>query len=270
MRNFSKFLALAAGLGCAASLAFAADQSILGKSFLVKQNPSNPATRKIVGSGKEKNSSATFFGNPTLSGSAGGAILQIFAQGATSTAQTFILTSGNAPSTGKPFWTGDQSKGFKYKDPKGDNGPVSGASIKKTANGTFSISAKISAKHGTVNVVPPNPGSAGCLALKLGILPAVGDRYNVAFGPPFTPADSSLKLKNNVDKSFKATKPSQKGVCPTSTPTTTTSTTSAAPTTTTTSTTGVVPTTTTSTTTTTTLYGSPSRAFLAASADLLD
>src|SRR5262245_30348984 len=158
MRNFSKFLALAAGLGCAASLAFAADQSILGKSFLVKQNPSNPATRKIVGSGKEKNSSATFFGNPTLNGSAGGAILQIFAQGATSTAQTFTLPSGTG-STGKPFWSGDMFKGFKYKDPKGDNGPVSGASIKITSKGTVSISAKISAKHGTVNVVPPNPGS---------------------------------------------------------------------------------------------------------------
>src|SRR5262245_13002615 len=106
MRSFSKFLAVAAGIGCAASLAFAVDQSILGKSFLVKQNPSNADTRKITGSGKEKGSPNTLVGNPTMAGSAGGAILQIFANGGTSTAQTFTL-----PSSG---WTQNPT-GFKYK-----------------------------------------------------------------------------------------------------------------------------------------------------------
>ena len=96
MRSFSKFLAVAVGLGCAASLAFAADQTILGKSLTVKQKPGGqPTSRKITGSGKEKGSPNTLVGNPTLAGSAGGAILQVFANGANSTAQTFTLPSGN-------------------------------------------------------------------------------------------------------------------------------------------------------------------------------
>jgi hypothetical protein len=261
MRSFSKFLAVAAGLGCAASLAFAAEQTILGKSLTVKQKPGDTTSRKISGSANEKNSPNTLVGNPTLSGSAGGAILQVFANGAMSTAQTFTLPQGTG-STGKQFWS-QSGNGFKYKDPTGDQGPVKSVSIKATPSGKFSIKAKVSAKHGTVNVVPPNPGISGCLALDLGISPlALGDRYSVQFGP-----DS--QIKNSADKLFKAKKPSLEGICPSTTPTTTSSTTSTAvtPTTTTSSTSGSVPTT---TTTSTTLYGSPSRAFLAASADLLD
>jgi len=265
MRSFSKFLAAAAGLGCAASLAFAAEQTILGKSLTVKQKPGDATSRKIGGVALEKNSPNTLVGDPTLSGSAGGAILQVFANGAMSTAQTFTLQQGFG-STGKQFWSASGSTGFKYKDPKGDQGPVKIVSIKRSPSGKFSIKAKIAAKHGTVNVVPPNPGVSGCLALDLGISPAaVGDRYSVQFGP-----DS--QITNKGDQLFKAKKPSLEGICPATTPTTTSSTTSTTgvtPTTT-TSTTHATPTTTTSTTTTTTMYGSPSRAFLAASADLLD
>jgi hypothetical protein len=261
MRSFSKFLAVAVGLGCAASLAFATEQTILGKSLTVKQKPGggDAASRKITGSGKEKNGSGTLVGDPTLSGSAGGAILQVFANGASSTAQTFTLPQGTS-STGKQFWSASGT-GFKYKDPKGDQGAVKSVSIKLSPSGSFSIKVKIAGKNGPVNVVPPNPGATGCLALKLGQAAGAGDRYSVDFGV-------TSQIKNSGDKLFKAKKPTLPGICPTVTPTTTTSTsTSVTPTTTTSSTTGVVPTT---TTTTTTLYGSPSRAFLAASADLLD
>jgi len=263
MRSFSKFLAVAVGLGCAASLAIAGEQTILGKSLTVKQKPggTDPTSRKITGSGKEKNSSGTLVGNPTLAGSAGGAILQVFANGANSTAQTFQLPSGTG-STGKAFWS-QSGTGFKYKDPKGDNvdPAVKSVSIKLSPSGAFSIKVKIAGKNGPVNVVPPNPGATGCLALKLGQAAGAGDRYSVDFGV-------TSQIKNSGDKLFKAKKPTLPGICPTVTPTTTTSTsTSVTPTTTTSSTTGVVPTT---TTTTTTLYGSPSRAFLAVSADLLD
>jgi hypothetical protein len=140
---------------------------------------------------------------------------------------------------------------------------VKSVSIKATPSGKFSIKVKVAAKHGTVNVVPPDPGATGCLALKLGISASAGDRYSVDFGP------TSQINKKNDDMLFKAKKPTAEAQCPTTVPTTTSSTTSTSvtPTTTTSSTTGVVPTT---TTTSTTLYGSPSRAFLAASADLLD
>ena len=258
MRSFSKFLAIAAGLGCAVSLAFAADQTILGKSLTVKQKPGDATSRKVTGEGIEKGSPNTLVGDPTIgAGSTSGAILQVFANGAMSSAQTFPLPQGNS-STGKPFWS-QSGNGFRYKDPKGDQGPVKSVSIKATPSGKFSIKVKVAAKHGTVNVVPPNPGATGCIALKLG---GGGDRYSVDFG-------QTSQIKNVDDKLFKAKKPTVEGICPSTTPTTTSSTTSTSvtPTTTTSSSTGVVPTT---TTTTTTLYGSPSRAFLAASADLLD
>src|SRR5262245_66526111 len=100
MRHVSRFLAAAAGLACAASLAFAAEQSILGKSLSVKQKPGDAASRKITGSGKEKGSSNTINGNPTLAGSAGGAFLDVIASGGNPTSQRFDLKQGTA-STGQ-------------------------------------------------------------------------------------------------------------------------------------------------------------------------
>src|SRR5262245_16371161 len=281
MRQVQKFVAAVAGLACAASLAFAADQTILGKSLTVKQKPGDSASRKITGSGKEKGSSNTLNGNPTLAGSAGGALLEVFATGGTSTSQSFALLSGTSGVTGKPFWTGDSNKGFKYKDPKGENSPVTGVSIKRTPSGNFSIKAKISGKNGNVDVVPPNPGTSGCMALTLSNASVTpGDRYSVQFGP-----DS--QIKNKADKLFSAKKPTLEGTCPTG-PSTTTTTTIATTTTTVATTTTTIATTTTTiatttttiatttttvattTTTSTTIYGSPSRAFLATPVDLLD
>lgn len=259
MRSFSKFLAVAAGIGCAVSLAFATDQTILGKSLTVKQKPGDATSRKVTGSGKEKGSPDTLVGNPTLSGSSGGALLDVFANGSNSSAQRFVLPQGTS-STGKQFWSASGT-GFKYKDPKGDQGAVKSVSIKLSPSGAFSIKAKITGKNGTVNVVPPNPGQSGCVALKLGQAASAGDRYSIDFGV-------TSKITNSADKLFKAKKPTTQATCPATVPTTTSSSTSS-PSTTTTSSTGVTVTTTTSTTTTT-LYGSPSRAFLAASADLLD
>lgn len=268
MRSFSRFLAVATGIACAAGLAFAAEQTILGKSLTVKDpKPGVDATkRKIAGVGKEKGSPNTIVGNPTLAGSAGGAILQVFAFGGTSSNQAFVLPQGTS-STGKPFWSQAGTTGFKYKDSKGDQGPVKSVSLKRSASGAFSIKAKVAAKNGPVNVVPPNPGTSGCVALKLGI-GAAGDRYSLQFGP-----DS--QIKNSGAKLFKAKKPTLEGVCPGGGPTTTTTSTTSTTgttgsTTSTTGTTGSTTSTTTSTTTTTTLYGSPSRAFLAAPVDLLD
>jgi hypothetical protein len=251
MRHVSKFVAAVAGLACAASLAFAAEQTILGKSLTVKQKPGDPASRKITGSGKEKDSPNTLNGNPSLGGSAGGALLEVSAIGGTPSSQSFALAQGTS-STGKPFWSAAGSTGFKYKDPKGDQGPVKAVSIKRTPSGNFSIKVKIAGKNGPVSVVPPNPGTSGCMALTLSpnaVTP--GDRYSVQFGP-----DS--QIKNSADKLFKAKKPTAQGICPVGPPPSTTTTTA------------VTTTTPTSTTTTTTIYGSPSRAFLATPVDLLD
>jgi hypothetical protein len=200
MRNFSKFLAVAAGLACAASLAFAAEQTVRGKSLTVKQRAGNSATRRITGFANEKGSSGTLVGNPTLAGSAGGAILQVFAFGGTSSNQAFVLPSGISPSTGKAFWTQIGTTGFKYKDPKGDNGAVKSVLVKRSPSGRFTIKAKVTGRNGPVSVVPPNPGTSGSMALKLGISAAAGDRYSVQFGP-------NSQIENSGDKLFKARKP---------------------------------------------------------------
>ena len=261
MREFSKLVALAGGIAFAAGLAYAADQTILGKSLTVKDpsGGSDASKRSIKGSAKEKDSGDTLVGNPTLAGTAGGAFLDIFANGTHPTQQRFTLPQGTS-STGKTFWTaaGSPVIAYKYKDVKGDQGPVKSLIIKRTASGGFSIKAKLAGKNGTIDVAPPASGTDGCMAVKLGTgATATGDRYSVKFGP-------ESKLKNIDAKVFAAKKPQNEGVCPTVTPTSTTTTTTVASTTTTTSTS-------TSTTTSTTLpYGSPSRAFLEKVESLLD
>jgi hypothetical protein len=257
MREISKLVALAGGIAFAASLAHAADQTILGKSLTVKDPTAgvDATKRSIKGSAKEKGSSNPLVGDPTLAGSAGGALLDIFANGTHSTAQEFPLPQ-NVSSTGKPFWSAIGSNGFKYKDNKGEQGPVKSVVVKKSANGSFSIKVKLSGKNGPINVIPPNPGLSGCMALKLGTSASAGDRYSVQFG-------TESKIKNVDGKVFSAKKPTLEGICPLVVATTSTTTTTVATSSSTTSTHA-------STTTTTSLYGSPSRAFLEKVEGLLD
>jgi hypothetical protein len=75
---------------------------------------------------------------------ANGATLTVSANGGTTT--RLNLPAGTSPMTGKPFG-GDATKGFKYKDAKGENGPVETALI-KDASGVFQIKAVIDAKRG--------------------------------------------------------------------------------------------------------------------------
>ena len=233
--------------------AHAADQTILGNQLQVK-NPSTPDKRKVVVKAKEKASPNSINGNPTLSG----ATLSVAVFGGTppptgNSSQVFPLPQGVSGITNKPFWSGDAVKGFKYKDSKGENGPVKSAQIKKTASGNFTIKAVLSGKLGPVQpsilVLPPNPGTNGCAALIL----TGGDSYSVAFL-----AGDGL-VTNKGAQLYKHKKVTLQGSCVAPTPTTTTSTT-ATPTT-------SAPAT---TTTSTTLYGSPSRAFIDRVTGLLD
>jgi hypothetical protein len=235
MRFHRKFGLGMSGIVVAAGLAYAADQTILGNSITVKDpKPGVDATkRKITGKAKEKNSANTIVGNPS---SLGGTLF-IAANGGTDTSQTFSLPQGTSGITGKPFWTSDP-KGHKYKDPKGENGPVKLAQIKKTPSGTFTIKAVVSGKLGPVNVLPPNPGTDSCLLLGLN----GGDTYSVAF--------TTGLITNKANTLYKHKKPTVEGTCVT--------------------TTSIVTTTTSSTTTSTTLYGSPSRAFVDRVMGLLD
>src|SRR5262245_29905027 len=202
--------ALYAVVAVLAGAAYAADQTILGHSITVKAASGDSDDRTVKGYAAEKQSTSMIVGDPTVlptvSGPAGGAVLSIFASGGTPSAQTFVLSQGVGLG-GKLFWTGDAVKGFKYRDPGRMQGPVKSASIRLSGRGTFSIKVLVSGKNGPLFIVPPNPGTGACLALKLGVDSVPGDRYSVQFGPEST-------ITNKDDILFKAKSPVNEGVCP--------------------------------------------------------
>src|SRR5581483_559180 len=191
-----------------ATVAEAADQTILGSQLSVN-DPSTPDKRKVVVKAKELGSTNTLVGDPTTSG----ATLVVSVAGATPGTETYNLPAGTSPMTGKPFWSGDAAHGFKYKDPKGENGAVKAGQI-KVKNGAFQLKAVASGKLGTISLLPPNPGTAGCAVLEI----TGGDSYSVLF------ADGNVV--NKGAKQFKVSKPTLEGSCVTTTTTTATTTTS--------------------------------------------
>src|SRR5690349_11999078 len=91
----------------------AADQTILGRSFVVKDPSVDPSKRTIVVLGKETFSPNTLQGDPQ----ANGATLEIIANGTHPSVQTFTLPAGLAAS-GVAGWkpVGNPVSGFTYKD----------------------------------------------------------------------------------------------------------------------------------------------------------
>jgi hypothetical protein len=230
MKPFRSLVVATALVTLAGGIAYTADQTILGRVLTLKNKQDNPNQRRAIGRAKEKNSANTIVGNPTV----GGATLTVAANGASPSAQTFTL-----PAAG---WAAVGATGYKYKDSSGTFGAVKRAIIKRSSNGAFLIKAVANGNSGPVTVLPPNPGTDGCFALGI----VGGDTYHVLF-------DAGSKIRNKGANLFQAKRPPTEGLC--SSGSTTTSST-------------VV--TTTTSTTTTTIYGSPSRAFLQASSDLLD
>jgi sugar lactone lactonase YvrE len=93
--------------------------------------------------------------------------------------------------------------------------------LKKSGSGQFRVKVVVGGKLGLgleIAVVPPNPGTDGCVRLEIG----GGDTYHVRFG-----ADG--QVTNNGAKQFKVTKPTVEGTCPTVTTTTTSTTTTTIP-----------------------------------------
>src|SRR5438270_51047 len=87
----------------------AAEQAVLGSKLQVK-NPSTPDKKKIIVKAKESPSSDTLVGDPVTNG----ATVTIRLTGGAPNGETFTLAPGTSMS-GKPFWSGDSTKGFKYK-----------------------------------------------------------------------------------------------------------------------------------------------------------
>ena len=190
------------------AVADAADWTVRGSSLIVK-SPSTTVKRKIIVKAKESASDATLAGDPL----ANGATVTVTANGANPSEETYDLPAGTSPTRLKPFWSGDASKGFKYGDSKGENGPVKRALI-KLKGGVFQIKVTIDGKLGPVAVVPPTPGSDGCVLFTI----VGGDSYSVKF--------ASGTVINDGGELFKVVKPTDEGSCvPTTTTTTSSSTT---------------------------------------------
>jgi len=179
----------------ALSVAHASDQIVHGVTLVVK-NPGAAAKRKVTLKAKETATDNTLVGDPTVSG----ATVTITLDGTSPSTQTFTLPAGVSPTTHKPFWSGDATKGFKYKDSKGDNGAVKSAQI-TVKGGKFQIEVAISGKGGPVGVVPPDSGSAGCAFLTIG----GGDTYSVQF--------STGQVTNKGSSLFKVANPTSDGGC---------------------------------------------------------
>ncbi len=150
----------------ASGAAHAATQAVLGKKLQIKDTPGHPTKRRVSASAQERGSANTVVGNPMVSG----ATLQVIANGGTDSNQTFDL-----PSSG---WSPIGSLGYKWSNRNQPPTPVRSASIKRTAGGTFRLKIDVNAASGTVDVVPPNPGTSGGFVLTI----AGGDSYCVAFG----------------------------------------------------------------------------------------
>jgi hypothetical protein len=194
---------------------------VLGRQEQVKNPTGDAQRRRLLGQAKERTSDNTIVGDPTVNG----AVLTFFATGTTSTSQDFTLPAGG--------WRAIRG-GFKYRDSAGAFSAITSAQIQLTPRGTFAIKAKAVGKNGLITVVPPNPGTGGCVRLAI----VNGDTYHALFG-------AGSQIRRNDARVFVVKKPTTQGFCPATGTTTTTTATATSTTATSTSTTTAAPTSTT-------------------------
>lgn len=200
---------------CGHSAPALAGQSILGKTFLVRDPQPNvaPARRSIVILAQELGTTATINGNPI----AGGASVEVFANGANATRQTFTLPAG-------PYYAGGWGwkaiagpvGGYAYKDSKGLQGPVKTALVKITPTGAFLLKVTIKGSLGPgpqphITVVPPAPGTEG--GMRFTINGAGGDAYCVNFGGPAGGKVTNAPAAGDPGKTFKIVSTTAKTSC---------------------------------------------------------
>src|SRR5262245_34872052 len=127
----SLLAALAAIVLCATSAA-AVDQSILGRSLLVRSAGAE-SSRIFEVVAKETATDIVSVSDPT----SGGAVLEVRATGGSANEQEFVL-----PAAG---WSAI-SGGFRYRPPAGATSPVSLVIVKRTGSGRAILRAKLSGK----------------------------------------------------------------------------------------------------------------------------
>ena len=154
----------------------AADRPVRAERLIVADpDPGDPAARTVTARAREKASPEPLVGDPTLGIGAGGAVLEIVANGADGTWQTFGLAQGTA-ATGDAFWRSPRPGMYRYDDLAHEQGPVRRVLIKKAASGTLHL--RVQLRGPGIEVRPPNPGTDGLITLAL----AQGDRYCAQYG----------------------------------------------------------------------------------------
>jgi len=178
----------------------AADQALQGAAFAVSDpSPSDPARRKLSFVARESGGSPVS-GDPVAPASSGGAMLQILLEGGAPSAQLFALPE-LAPSRRKPFWRPIGSAGFRYADPRGENGPVRSLRLRLSRSGRLDLAGKLSGRGGPLELVPPDPGTGAFVTLALGS----GDRYCVRYGDG--------EIRDEGARAFRVKDPQSEG-CP--------------------------------------------------------
>ena len=198
-RSTRSFTLAVATLLLSGAAAWTADQTILGRVFIVKDPAPDaspdPTKRVIKVLAKEVSSPNTIVGDPTVTG----ATLRIIANGANDYDQTFPM-----PAAG---WI-PLSTGFRYRD-GGTFGAVRSAII-KVSSGKFQIKAVVLGRQGLVIVEAPNPGTDGGGILSI----TGGDAYCMAFGGAAGGVITNFP-SGNPFKLFKVKAPTGEG-CPSS------------------------------------------------------
>jgi endonuclease/exonuclease/phosphatase family metal-dependent hydrolase len=159
-------------------LAAAADRTIRGRRLIVSNpKPGDPSARRVIATGHEPRGAEPVTGDPTLPLGFGGAVLELVANGASPSWQTFGLAQGTSASGG-PYWRPVAPSGYRYADPNGEQGPVRSVLVAQGGHGALRVRAVVRGRGGRLDIVPPNPGTDGLLAISL----SRADRTCVQYG----------------------------------------------------------------------------------------
>jgi len=157
------------------TVAVAGDFSILGRRLVVRQGPGGEAARRVTVVARQTDSGITSLSNPVASG----AILRVFANGATAQEQMFSLpAAGWTAITNGYRWT---ATGLP------DAAPVAEVQIVLTPGGNVRLKAVLRGDVGdlALSLTPPNPGGSGGLALDVlypDPIPGVSAHFCVGLG----------------------------------------------------------------------------------------
>lgn len=197
-------LALVAALALVSPVA---GQTILGSKLDFKEKPGFPLTRKLSFKSKEIASPDVISGDPSVDG----ATVLVIVNGATSTSQTISLPPG-ARWHRLPSSTFLPLQGWRYKESLhlGIVSPIAGLEFRKSASGTFKLTALLAGKYQPLNLAVPNPGASAGLVIATG---GGGGTYCTNFGG----AAGGVYVRNDAVY-FRMKAPTAEGTCATSAP----------------------------------------------------